>query len=246
MRVETVFLPSQLKPQDVSSRSVVVFDVLRATTTIAAAFEQGVKEIRVFGDLASAKSAAATHTGPRLLCGEQRCLPPEGFDLGNSPLAFDRRSHDGRTMFLSTTNGTRAFMAARAAPRLLAGALVNASAVARFLVRQSADVTLLCAGTDGVIAMEDVLGAGAVIRALCEIHDVTLESDAARLSDRLFQGARHDLPAILSTTQGGLNIRSVGLDEDIAYASRLDALNVVGVVRHADPTFLTLTVAGSD
>src|SRR5438552_3276073 len=97
LAVEVVFLPTDLLPRHVAGRSVVVFDVLRATTSITAALAAGVKEILVFGDVDAAARAAATCSGPRLLCGEVRCLPPAGFDLGNSPRAFDRAAHGGCT-----------------------------------------------------------------------------------------------------------------------------------------------------
>src|SRR5437764_990278 len=83
--VEVILLPADLRREHLDGRAVVVFDVLRATTTMTAALEAGVREIRVFGDLASAREAAAGFTEPRILCGEEQCLPPEGFDLGNSP-----------------------------------------------------------------------------------------------------------------------------------------------------------------
>src|SRR5213592_719978 len=128
MDAKVILLPRDLRLADLDGRSVVVFDVLRATTTMAAALAAGVREIRVFGDLESARAAAArAGDTDRLLCGEENCLRPEGFDLGNSPGAFDRALHAGRTMYLSTTNGTRAIVAAREAPVVLTGALVNAS-----------------------------------------------------------------------------------------------------------------------
>ena len=130
MKIDVVLLPRDLRPADLAGRSVVVFDVLRATTSMTAALAAGVSEIRVFGDLTAAKEAAGSFAGPRLLCGEDRCLPPPGFDLGNSPGAFNR-AHAGRPAFMSTTNGTRAILAARGAASIFVGALVNAGAVAR-------------------------------------------------------------------------------------------------------------------
>lgn len=240
MNVEAIFLPQALSQDAILNRAVVVFDVLRATTTIAAALTAGVEEVRVFAELSSAKDAAATHAGPKLLCGEYRCLPPPGFDLGNSPVAFDAHAHRGRTMFLSTTNGTRAFLAARDAKLLMAGAVVNASAVARILLQSELDVTLLCAGTDGKLALEDILGVGAVIDALTRLSEPTLESDAARLALSFFCDRRNTLAKTMSESQGGRNIRAVGLDGDITYAAKHDALDVVGVVQKSDANCLTL------
>ena len=112
MKVEVVQLPRLLETRHLVDRSVVVFDVLRATTSMTAALAAGVEEIRVFGSITEAKDAAGGFAGEKLLCGEVQCLPPSGFDLGNSPGAFCS-DHRGRVMFMSTTNGTRAIVAAR-------------------------------------------------------------------------------------------------------------------------------------
>ena len=230
VRIDVVLLPKHLEPRQLDGRTVVVFDVLRATTTMAAALAAGVEEIRVFGSLDEAARAAAADPGARILCGEENCLPPPGFDLGNSPGAFRRESHAGRTAYMSTTNGTRAILAARRARTVFAGALVNASAVARAVAAAGADVTLLCAGTGGAVAMEDVIGAGAVMAALGRSFPISPDSDAALIARRLYEAAAHDLRTALIESLGGRNVIAAGLLEDIAFAARLDALDVVGFV----------------
>src|SRR5688500_13494576 len=136
MQADVVLLPRDLDPQSIRDRAVVVFDVLRATTSMTAALAAGVKEIRIFPDLDAARHAAAVFPGRRLLCGESACLAPPGFDLGNSPGQF-LPDHAGATLFMCTTNGTRALIAARSAPVVLTGALVNAAAVATRLFQEN-------------------------------------------------------------------------------------------------------------
>src|SRR5581483_9309052 len=126
MNVDVVFVPSLLAPESISARAVVVFDVIRATTTMAAALAAGVKEIRIFDTPAAAKAAARDVGKAPLLCGEVDALPPPDFDLGNSPREFNPDKHAGRTLLMSTTNGTRAIVAAKSARALFVGALVNA------------------------------------------------------------------------------------------------------------------------
>ena len=230
MNIDLCFLPAELAGKDLSRRAIVVFDVLRATSTIAAGLEAGVADIRVFDSLQGAKDAAAAHGQARILCGEEKCLPPAGFDLGNSPGAFNRQSHHGATVFMATTNGTRALVAARNAKVLMAGALVNASSVARQLAGIGLDVTLLCAGTNANVAMEDVLGAGAVAEALARMSAEVTFTDAARIGLTVFSATRHDLPTVLSQTLGGQNVISAGLAPDIDFAARVDAINVVPFV----------------
>lgn len=233
IRLDVVLLPRDLTPDHLHHRSVVVFDVLRATTSMAAALAAGVKEIRIFPDTAAARSAAVTTSGV-LLCGEEHCLPPPGFDLGNSPVGFAAERHRDKTLFMSTTNGTRAILAARGAGAVWTGAVVNASAVARALAMVGRDVTLLCAGTGGQVAAEDLIGAGAVLHALESRHDLTLLSDTARVARRLFLAARTDLRGALAESQGGQNVIAAGLAPDIDFAARLDALDAVGAVEFAE------------
>jgi 2-phosphosulfolactate phosphatase len=229
MQIQTVILPRELDVASIADRTVVVFDVLRATTSMTAALAAGVKEIRIFDSLEGAMTAVNAFDQPRLLCGERNTLPPAGFDLGNSPGQFNS-SHAGKTVFMSTTNGTRAIVAARSAGALFIGALVNAAAVARKVLAEGKNVTLLCAGSDGHPSMEDLLGSGAVIDSLQQLTGIQLDGDLARIAVRLFHACRDSLPATLADTFGGHNIRRVHLDADIAFAARLNLLDVVGRV----------------
>ncbi|MEA2709022.1 MAG: 2-phosphosulfolactate phosphatase [Phycisphaerales bacterium] len=233
MTVDVVALPRELKPGQLKNRACVVFDVLRATTTMAAALHAGVEAIHLFDNLDAARAAAEAFGGPRLLCGEAQCVAPAGFDLGNSPGQF-RASHRGATMFMCTTNGTRALLAAREAAVLFTGAIVNASAVAEAVRATGRDVTLLCAGTNDEVAPEDLIGAGAVIAALSADQ---LNSDGKGALSA-FRANRHRLAEFLSETAGGRNVRAAGLDEDIAFAARLDAVPVVGMAA-GDPLVVT-------
>lgn len=235
MKVEVVLLP-QLLSAPLAGRAAAVFDVLRATTTMTAALARGIKEIHLFPDLDSARLAASTAPNPRLLCGEESCLAPRGFDLGNSPGQFTA-AHRGATLYMSTTNGTRAVLAAREADVIFTAALVNATAVARALAQTGKDIVLLCSGTNGEIAMEDSLGAGAVIASLPRPK---LINDAARMSFHLFQ--QFQVPAsklagytepnlrdALRDSTGGRNIIAAELEADIDFAARLNEFDTVGI-----------------
>jgi 2-phosphosulfolactate phosphatase len=151
------------------------------------------------------------------------------------PGALSAQSHHGQTLLMSTTNGTRAILAAGAASAIFAGALVNAAAVAQALVKTGGDVTLLCSGTEGEVSLEDTLGAGAVINALRGLTDVELVSDTAQIADGLFQCKRTDLLGALTGSRGGRNIIRAGLTPDLEFCARLDSLSVVGVVRGQAP-----------
>jgi len=228
MDVTVVLLPAYLGNESLADKTVIVFDVLRATTTITSAFAAGIPSIHVFAELDDAKRAAAS-TNPRpILIGELNALPAPGVDLGNSPRQFTKE-HAGRDIFMATTNGTKAMAAARSAAKMFTGALVNASAVSHAALETGRSVLLLCSGTAGAISMEDTIGAGAVCQKLADAG-YFLANDVARMARRLFLACREDLPNILRETQGGRNNIKVGLDADIAYAAQLDKFDIVGEV----------------
>jgi 2-phosphosulfolactate phosphatase len=246
MRVEVVPLPSELRPEHLRDRCVVVFDVLRATTSMVAALASGAERIVVFDSLDAARHAAAQPQDPasaRLLCGEHRCLKPPGFDLGNSPGGFAHELVAGKSIYMSTTNGTRAIVAARSAGALYAAALVNAAATAAHLAALGRDVTLLCAGTEGQPAPEDMIGAGAAGKALDMITSVKFLGHATRWSLQMFHAARDHLEASLRDTQGGRNIIGAGLWSDIDFAARLNVFDLVARISNDDPPVVAVAVA---
>jgi 2-phosphosulfolactate phosphatase len=234
MEARVVLRPDDLEPNDIRDRAVVVFDVLRATTSMTAALAAGIRQIHIFGSLDAARAAAKAPSANVLLCGEQQCLAQADFHLGNSPGGFTSERCGGQTAFMSTTYGSRAIVAAADAAALFIGALVNASVVARAVAATGLPVTLLCAGTDGQVAMEDTIGAGAVLDALGRIGPCDLRGDTALMARRLFEGSRNDLPGVLSECQGGRNIVAAGLAEDIDFAARLDVFDLVGRVDRPD------------
>lgn len=229
MDIEVVLTPAYLEKMSLAEKTVVVFDVLRATTTIIAAFAAGIRSVRAFTDLADAKSAAAAQMPRPILCSELHALAAPGVDMGNSPGQFTAE-HSGRDVFMATTNGTKALNAARSASALLVGALVNAAAAAKAAALTNQAVLLLGSGTYGEIAMEDAIGAGAVCDHLLQSGKYCLANDAARMAYQLFLGCRNDLPRVLRDCQGGRNVTKAGLEPDIDFAGRLDVFDIAGAV----------------
>lgn len=137
-----VFLTPQLLPPatDLSKSIVLVIDVFRATTTIATALQNGAKEIYPYPTLAEAEAKARELRGRLgeqmvLLCGERGGIKPEDFDAGNSPREYTPELVNGKTLILSTTNGTQAIARAQAAPLVVAASFANVQAVVKFLMR---------------------------------------------------------------------------------------------------------------
>ncbi|MGC8559977.1 MAG: 2-phosphosulfolactate phosphatase [Phycisphaerae bacterium] len=225
MKVSVVLLPSDADPDTMRESQVVVFDVLRATSTITTAMAAGAQQIRFFAGADEALAARREYPHA-LLCGEKGCLKIPGFDLGNSPLEFQPEVVRGRVILMATTNGTKAIHAARSSRRLFAGSLLNARATAEALLRNGEDVVLLCAGTDNHPALEDILGAGAVINELQNLAAASAMSatDMAMTACFAFRQAAADLQSALSKAQGGRNLVAAGLSGDIVHCSRLNGL----------------------
>ena len=224
--IDVVFLPALLDRSVLPRAQVVVFDVLRATSSIVTALAHGAQEVRLFGTIEEATGARAGLPAPVLLAGERKCIKPAGFDMGNSPAEFAGAAVRDATICLTTTNGTVAALAARGAQKMFVGSLLNAEATARALAQNvnALDTLLLCAGTEGRISSEDVLGAGAVLFALLQLTyrtDLPF-TDSAWIAYHAFAAARARLPAALRLGQGGVNLIRANLESDIDLCAALD------------------------
>ena len=182
-------LPRLVEPEELTIGTVVVIDVLRATTSIVHAFGAGAKAVFPCEEVSEAEQIAAelrkSRPGePVLLAGERNCLPIDGFDLGNSPSEFSGERVTDAWIIFTTTNGTLAFRRCREAGRVLVGAFVNASAVFRELAAESSIVHLLCAGTDGEFGRDDTLFAGFLVDRLERAGGLRYELNAQALTAR--------------------------------------------------------------
>lgn len=186
---------------------------------MAAAISAGAAGIRVFGSLEDVRAAAAVFKGEKLLAGEVDALPPDGFDLGNSASDFTAERCGGKTILMSTTNGTKALVASTGAKVLLTGSLANAAATAAVVVQAGLPVTMVCSGTQGEVSFEDLVGCGAVMEAMGEI---TLENDTAMLARIAWQSARDNLSAVFRETFSGHNLARVKLLPDLDFCTKLN------------------------
>lgn len=207
-----------LPPEYWTARVAVVFDVLRATTTMAAWLAAGAASIQTFRTVEAAREARL-QDADLILAGERGGWAPEGFDFGNSPRDAVAAVAGGRRLAMSTTNGTRALAAACGARGLAAGALVNAAAVADWLRRRHAGVplTLVLAGTGEQFALEDAVGASWVLRHL----------GVASVWNGLTCGGAGTLEGLLGASLNGRKLAAKGLGQDVAWCARADVLDVV-------------------
>lgn len=216
MRVHVAFTPGEHAPAAIG----IVVDVLRATSTMTQALASGYERVLCCAEIDDARTLAQTE-GPAKLAGERRLEHIEGFDFGNSPreLAGEPAA---TTLVLTTTNGTRLLVAAAERfEHVLVGSLLNLEAVATAARESGEDVAVLCAGVLGELALDDAYCAGRIVSALGgEPEDSA--SAAARLAAS-FASAEEGLGA----SRSARNLRAHGLEADIAWCARENALDVV-------------------
>lgn len=219
----------------------VVVDVLRATSVMATAVEHGAKQVITCLEIEDAVQLAKMLLADTLLCGERHCKPIAGFHLGNSPSDYSQETVSGRTLVMTTTNGTRALNAAATADKVFVGAFVNLSALAEQIVGHS-DITIVCAGTDGHETEEDILFAGALALRLRESVPTAECNKAAEEAIALWQAhvvSGESLAERLCRSRGGRNLVDAGYLEDVRYCARTDAVSAVPSMIARQPITLT-------
>ncbi len=239
-------LPSQwLKSEPTEPTLAVVIDTLRFTSTACMALQAGADSVCIAAEVEAARHLADTLGKGALLCGERHCHRIEGFQLGNSPFEYTPAIVANRDLVFSTTNGTRAVTAAEGAQQVLLASLLNRRAIADYVCASSYKrIWILCAGTDGQIAAEDVLTAGAILSD-CLDRDATsiLANDSATIALQLFESRRDTsgcvsekaLIELLTEAAGGQNLIQSGYSSDIAAVARLDTINIVPSNRPENP-----------
>jgi 2-phosphosulfolactate phosphatase len=216
VRVHVAFTPGEQTPAPIG----IVVDVLRATSTMTQALAAGYRRVLCCAEIEDAYALAESE-GPAKLAGERRLEHIEGFDFGNSPRELAGKPA-AETLVLSTTNGTRLLVAAAARfEQVFVGSLLNLGAVAIAARETGEDVAVLCAGVLGELALDDAYCAGRIVAALGGEH-----ADSAAAAARLAASFPNSV-AGLGASQSARNLRKHGLEDDIEWCARENALDVV-------------------
>lgn len=237
--------PAAVAPEALAGGVVIVIDALRASVTIAAALAAGAPFVRACLSVEEARGVAAEMraAGERpLLGGERGGVRIEGFDLDNSPRAYTRGAIDGRPVVFTTTNGTAAMLHAAGADEVIVGSLANVSAVCEAVREEARAVHILCAGTRGEVSLDDCLPAGAMIERLVAGGRGLASDDSARLCAMAWRATGGEPAAVrraMEGSRGGRNLLRLGMAEDVAFCSVVDAVAVVPVF-HAATRRVTL------
>ena len=231
MRVDVVFGGAALMPSDVSGRVVVVIDVLRASTSIATALNNGAKAVIPLesSDEVVTRSKALERTDVRL-AGERKMLPIAGFDLGNSPREFTRAAVEGKTILMTTTNGTPAITNTQGARDVVIASYVNYTAVLTMLrtaLRGGTDITLVCAGRERQFALEDAGCAGRFVTNVSKRLTGVSVNDAAQACALIDKRYGEQVLKLFEASEHGRALRDAGFGDDLTACAAVDAHPVI-------------------
>jgi 2-phosphosulfolactate phosphatase len=220
---------------DLHDRVVLVVDVLRASTSIAAALNNGARAVIPFEGVDDAiMRARSLERSEVLLAGERKMAAIPGFQLGNSPREFTADVVSGKTIVLTTTNGTAALASAVGAAEVIVGSFANYSVVLAWLraaARAGKSITIVCAGTNGRFALEDAICAGRFVRGIARRGIQPELGDAASVAAIIDRRMGADLLAVLRDSEHGRALTEAGLGDDVSYCATLNTNPVVPIYR---------------
>ena len=236
--IEVVLAPGEfawLQAREKRLTTCVVFDVLRATSTILTALDCGAAAVIPVAEIPEALAARKARPDV-LLAGERegfriRAAQSGGvdFDFGNSPREFAAETVRGRTIVATTTNGTRALRASVGAAAVLAGAFLNLTALAVWIeARRPAHLLLVCSGSWEEAALEDILAAGALCEQVWPLYGGGHIADSAEIARRLWRSAPADLAEAIGAGRNGRRLLAIPeLRDDVAFCARRDVIPFV-------------------
>ncbi|MBW4546097.1 MAG: 2-phosphosulfolactate phosphatase family protein [Symplocastrum torsivum CPER-KK1] len=230
-----IYHTPELTPTDHLPDCAIAIDVLRATTTISTALNAGAEAVQVFSDMEKLMQVSEEWLPEkRLRAGERGGATVAGCDLGNSPLDCTPERVQGRRLFISTTNGTRALQRIQDAPVVLAAALVNRKAVVEYIVAQQPEtIWLVGSGWEGSYSLEDTVCAGAIAHSLrtqlnCPLEEL-VGNDEVVGAISLYAQWKDQLLAMFHQASHGKRLLRLGVVEDLKYCAQTDTLDVLPI-----------------
>ena len=212
--ISVCFTADQFEKYADGKSTVVVIDLLRATSVISTAFMEGVKAIIPVQTLEEALSYKGRDG--YIVAAERNAKPIEGFDYGNSPFHYINADVAGKTLVLTTTNGTKAIYNAKE-HKVITASYINIKAVAQHLIKEHNDIILLCSGWKGVFNLEDPIFAGSLATLLLDSGKYDSNCDSLFASKQLLNNANCDLFTYLSDSSHRRRLKSLNMEDDTRF-----------------------------
>jgi 2-phosphosulfolactate phosphatase len=233
--IDVCLSPDLMHLYQVQDQTVVVVDILRATSCMTTAFAHDIHSIIPFAGLAE---CLALRDDGYLTAGERDGKKVEGFDLGNSPFEYMDPVLKGRKIAFTTTNGTQAIAKSKGARDIIIASFLNLSAVVSYLRSVPDNILIVCSGWKGKVNLEDTVFAGALVENLK--NDFEFACDAPMIAQRLYVEARPNLKEFLKESSHIKRLRRLNIEKDIEFCLTEDQYDVVPLIRDNTITLLKL------
>lgn len=227
-KLDVFYSLHSFQEEELRDKTVVIIDVLRASSTIVTGFMNGAKAIIPVGDMGEAsKISQNVDSDNYLLCGEKDGEKIEGYDLGNSPLEYSTEIVKDKTLIFNTTNGTKAIKKSLGSSRIYIASFLNVSAIVEELKHQENDIVLVCAGWKGRLAFEDMLLAGNIIYLMSDGKLANDSRDGAKVAFGLFDKYGDDISSVVHQSNHAMRLKDIIGTEDIDYCCQVDITNIL-------------------
>lgn len=225
--VEVCLTPDLIHQFDLKGKIAVVVDIFRATSCMVTGLAYGVEAIYPVDNI-----DACFELGRQgmITAGERGGVKIEGFTIGNSPFEYMKDEYRGKSVAVTTTNGTRAILASTEADQVLIGAFLNLDTLASYLSYLQKDVVIHCAGWMGTVNIEDTLFAGALIDKISDTR--RFSGDPAMLALQLFEKHKNDLLKIAKTSSHAERLKNFGVDKDLEFCLDMSLYSVLPEFRN--------------
>lgn len=227
--VEVCFTPGEYDYFKSEYEIVVVIDVLRATSAICAAFDNGINSIIPVSTLEEAIDYKAKGF---LVGAERKGKIVEGFDFGNSPFSYMREEFKGKDVVLTTTNGTKALHIAREAETVVVGSFLNLDYLSHWLAEQNKNILCLCSGWQDKFNLEDTICAGAICEYLINTGRYMSDEDSSIAAKYLYLSAKDNFFGYLKSSSHRRRLKNLNLNEDIKYCLTPNQTNVIPILKN--------------
>lgn len=228
MKIEVVSRVDEVKVEEIKHKTVIVIDVLRASSTIVTALAHGAVEVIPVETIGQARHLQGDHL---VFAGERYGKKVVGFPFTNSPTEMTTAPLNGNSLVLTTTNGTRAIQKSWKADSILISSFLNGIACAKMAMQLKRDVTILCSGSRQKFAFEDGLCAGYLLSYMVHQSPELLINDLGKALLAAYEYCKDQLPEILKTTATGRRLMTAGYEADILFCAQRDIYPFVPILK---------------
>jgi 2-phosphosulfolactate phosphatase len=242
VKLDVLLVAGELTPGAVLGRVVAVIDVLRASTSIAVALDNGARGVVPLESADTAIMWSKQFDREKVvLAGEMKMMSITGFDIGNSPREFSAEVVAGRTVLMTSTNGTRALLSLQGARDVVVAAYVNHAAVNAMLrtaARADTDISIVCAGHEGHFSLEDAACAGHYVRSISLRNRSVVLNDGACACELIDRRYGDNIEKIFRDSVHGQALAEAGFGEDLVDCAAVDSHPVVPIYQERQITRL--------